>query len=70
MRDQRFAFLCTPEERICLEKIAARHKRSKGDTIRLLILKAAEELGIDKRGDEKNNSTIIQSENANGSSSS
>jgi hypothetical protein len=47
MRDQRFTFLCTNAERLCLERVAKRYRRSKGDTIRLLILQAVEAMASD-----------------------
>jgi len=34
MRNQRFTFLCTQQERISLEMLASFYRRSKGDTIR------------------------------------
>ena len=42
MRDQRFTFLCTKEERSTLEHLAKLHRRSQGDTIRQLISEAAQ----------------------------
>ena len=46
MRDKRFTFLCSENERILLTIIASRYKRSQSDTVRLLLTTAAEELGI------------------------
>lgn len=40
MRTQRFTFLCTTEERFCLEQLAVFYHRTKGDTVRLLIKQA------------------------------
>jgi hypothetical protein len=37
MNTNRFTFLCTPEERQDLQKLAEYHHRSKGDLVRLLI---------------------------------
>ena len=37
MRDKKFAFLCTQEERDLLSKLAKRFRRSQSDTVRYLI---------------------------------
>lgn len=44
MRTERFTFLCTIEERGALERLAGFWRRSKSDTIRLLIVNALEQL--------------------------
>jgi len=41
MRDKRFTFLCTYDERELLSDLAGRLHRSKSDVIRLLIREAA-----------------------------
>lgn len=43
MRDMRFAFVCSLEERQMLEALASIHQRTKSDAIRLLIRKAYQE---------------------------
>jgi len=47
MRKERFTFLCTPLEKQLLRAIASQLKRSQSDAIRILIYRAADELGID-----------------------
>ena len=47
MRDQRFTFLCTVQERNILRAISEKLKRSQGDTVRILIYRAADEIGIE-----------------------
>ncbi len=44
MRTVRFTFLCTIEERDALERLAAFWRRSKSNTVRLLIVNALEQL--------------------------
>lgn len=44
MRTERFTFLCTIEERHALERLASLWRRSKSDTVRLLIVNALEQL--------------------------
>ncbi len=44
MRTQRFTFLCTVDEKDALERLAAVWRRSRSDTIRLLIANALEQL--------------------------
>ena len=44
MRDQRFTFLCTYEERLLLTELAERLKRTRSDTLRWLIYAAVHEL--------------------------
>lgn len=41
MRDQRFTFLCTQEEKELLASLAIRFHRTQGDLIRQLIREAA-----------------------------
>jgi hypothetical protein len=50
MRDKRFMFLCTKEERRMLAAVARRLARTESDVVRLLIREAAREL--DKQADE------------------
>jgi hypothetical protein len=50
MRDKRFMFLCTKEERQLLATVARRLARTESDVVRLLIRKAAREL--DRLADE------------------
>ena len=47
MRNQRFTFLCTKEERLILERLAFSCKRSRGDTIRQLIHEAMQKMLAD-----------------------
>ena len=47
MRNKRFTFLCTTEDRLSLEQLAAFHQRSKGDTIRFLIYKELQAISED-----------------------
>ncbi len=54
MRDMRFTFVCSLEERQMLDALASKHQRTKSDAIRLLIRKAYQE------GAENNNSPIVQ----------
>ena len=44
MRNHRFTFLCTTAERAALERLAVVWRRSKSDTVRLLIVSALEQL--------------------------
>jgi len=48
MRNQRFTFLCSIEERQLLTALAKHLQRSQSDSIRILLLKAARELGWKK----------------------
>jgi hypothetical protein len=47
MRDKRFTFLCNNEERKLLDLVADHFRRSRSDTVRWLIIKAARELRLD-----------------------
>ena len=42
MHNTRFTFLCTKDEKLSLERLAAFYQRSKGDTVRFLIHKEAQ----------------------------
>ena len=45
MRDERFTFLCTSDERKALSAVAQRLARTESDAIRWLVREAAKELG-------------------------
>ena len=47
MRDIRFTFLCNLDERRLISSIAQQLNRSQGDAIRILLYRAADDLGID-----------------------
>jgi hypothetical protein len=51
MRNRRFMFLCSDEERRMLAAVARRLARTESDVVRLLIREAAREL--DQRADEE-----------------
>lgn len=62
MRDRRFTFVCTGEERMMLEVLASKRHRTKSDAIRLLIRVAFQEcnlgnkrLRVDGSSNEKEN---------------
>lgn len=60
MRNLRFTFLCTKEERRLISKIAQKLNRSQGDAIRFLIRVAAQELaGNEETFMEKSRSNDI-----------
>ena len=42
MRDKRFTFLCTNEDRLALDQLATFYQRSRGDVMRFLIHKEAQ----------------------------
>jgi hypothetical protein len=52
MREIRFTFLCNEIERSLLSAIARRLRRSQGDAIRLLLYRAADDLGISSENQE------------------
>ena len=47
MRDKRFTFLCTNEDRLSLGQLAAIYQRSKGDMMRFLIHKELQAISED-----------------------
>ena len=58
MRDQRFTFLCTEEERQGLSDLADRLQRSQSDTVRFLIRLFVDDLlhgNLDDLAHPKNN---------------
>ena len=46
VRTERFTFICSKLDRELLAAIATKLNRSQGDAIRILIYRAADELGI------------------------
>ncbi len=50
MRSQRFTFLCTADEREALQRLASLWRRSKSDTVRILIADALSRLFTDAEG--------------------
>lgn len=46
LRSERFTFICSPLDRHLLAAVASQLKRSQGDAIRILIYRAADDLGI------------------------
>ncbi len=48
MRSLRFTFMCTPDERAALERLAAFWRRSKSDVVRLLVARALEDLFMEE----------------------
>lgn len=47
MRDSRFTFLCTPDERRMLVTVAEKLQRSQGDAVRFLVREASRDLAAD-----------------------
>ncbi len=52
MRTQRFTFLCTISEREALEQLASLWRRTKSDTVRLLIADALSRLFIESEAND------------------
>ena len=52
MREQRFTFLCTEEERRMLATLAARLQRTESDTVRLMIREAVSAFDEEGAGSE------------------
>lgn len=44
-RHERFTFLCNPDERLLIEKLAHRLQRSQSDAVRYVVINAAQTLG-------------------------
>ena len=64
MRDLRFTFVCSADERKMLEMLASRQQRTKSDAVRVLVRKAFQacklednRLRSDGFGDEKEDGT-------------
>jgi hypothetical protein len=53
MRDQRFTFLCTEEEKSQLRKLSNYHHRSQSDVVRLLLRQAIGDLAKESSTEDK-----------------